>query len=207
MYGEWVNENKRFLLVILSVFAGGGSILTYILPSQADSQNGINLSYKPFIRVNIDTDSNFSFLKQEVTSGVIYRGLPSKYMDKENFKKASSKPHFKKGGDYFYKESKELDADFISHVIEILKTKDALGAYPKVDANTGLGVVIKFCGGFHADYMVTLKTQTQKVDIQICYGCEDIKLYLDDVFIGQYDFDTEYAFEKWTKSYENMGLD
>ena len=191
---------------MLFVVAGGGSILTYILPSQADSQNGINLSYKPFIRVNIDTDPNFSFLKQEVTSGVIYRGLPSKYMDKEKFKEASSKPHFQKGGDSFYKESKELDADFISHVIEILKTKDALGAYPKPDSKTGLEVV-KLCGGFHADYMVTMKTQTQKIDVQICYGCGDIKLYLDDMFIGQYDFDTEYAFEKWTKSYENMGLD
>ena len=117
----------------------------------------------------------------------------------DSFAIAKKRSHFKKGDDYFYEEGKELDSDFSNRIKEVLLTKNAIRGYPKTGAK-----IVKFCG-FHADYMVTLKTETQKIDIQICYGCGDIKLFLDDVYVDEYDMGTEHAFKKWTDPYSGLG--
>lgn len=176
-------------------------VAAYTLPSSAETLDpSIINSKSPFIIVNVDTDPNFSFLKNEVISATIHKGLPSKFRDTEDFEIASNKPHFQKGDDYFYEAGKKIDANFVSHIKEVLQTKNAVRGYPKIGLRP-----VKFCGGFHADYMVTLKNKSQKIDIQICYGCEDIKIFLDDVYIDEYSFSTKYAFKKWTDPYNVLG--
>ncbi len=161
----------------------------------------IEQNKKIFHFVMTETDPNFNFLKQDIKEGVIFKGL-SRKSDEKNFSEESKKPHFQKHTDYFYKESKKIELEFIKRIKDILKTKNAIRIYPK---NDGELKTIKFCGGFHADYMVTLKTETQKIDIQICYGCSDIRLFLDNVFIDEYGFNTEYAFKEWTDPYSDLG--
>lgn len=178
-------KNRASQFFILLVF----TITTYSFSSSAGNL-GIYV-------VDTDTDPNFSFLKQDIKEGTIFKGLSDDIMNKEAFAEESKKPHFKKHADYFYEESKKIDAAFIKRIKDMINTKYAVRLYKEG--------TVKFCGGFHADYMITLKTETQKVDLQICYGCGDMRLFLDDVFIEEYDMNTEYAFKKWTAPYSDLG--
>lgn len=191
-------KNRTHLLIVLLALV----ITTHSLPSSAGNPDE-KTNCSPYVAVDTKSDPNFSFLKQDIKEGVIYKGLPNAMGDSENLEKEKEKPHFQKHTDYFYEESKEIGTPFIKHIRSILKTKNSVCGYPKVGAG-GLRP-IKFCGGFHADYMITLRTATQKIDIQICYGCGDIKLFLDDVYIDEYDMDTEREFKKWTDPYRNLG--
>lgn len=147
--------------------------------------------------VDTDTNENFAFLKQDIKKGLVYKGLPKAMGESERLEQEKKKPHFQKHTDYFYEESATIGEDFIKHIQDILQTKKAIRLYSEG--------VVKFCGGFHADYMITLHTETQKIDMQICYGCGDMRLFIDDVFINEYDMNTEYAFKKWTDPYSELG--
>ncbi len=189
-------KNRAYLfLVILAL-----GITTYSFTHSVGNLDGTARS-SPFFSIDTSSDPKFSFLKQSVKEGIIYKGLPRQW-DKEEFAEESKKAHFQKKADYFYEESKKIDPAFIKHIKEILRTKNTVRGYR--ESESGLRTV-KFCGGFHADYMITLKTETQKVDLQICYGCGDMRLFLDDVFIEEYDMNTEYAFKKWTAPYSDLG--
>ena len=177
------------LLTILSV--------SYSLPTYAGGGGSL------FISVDTKSDPNFAFLKQDIKKGLIYKGLPKAMGESERLEQEKKKPHFQKKDDYFYKDPAEINVAFIDHIKRALTKNNAVRAYPKMEEG-GLGVV-KFCGGFHADYMITLHTETQKIDMQICYGCGDMRLFIDDVFINEYDMHTEYIFKEWTAPYADLG--
>jgi len=185
-------------LVLLTVCCLG-----HCPPSHAGGNPITKSSCSPYVEIDTKIDKNFNFLKQKITEGFIYKGLPGAFHDPEGLKKEKAKPHFQKEDDYFYEKPAKINLKFIEHIKNILNTKNAVCGYPDI-AEGGL-MPVKFCGGFHADYMITLHTETQKIDMQICYGCGDMRLFIDDVFINEYDMNTEYIFKEWTAPYSDLG--
>ncbi len=195
-------RNRNTLYVLLSALFFTVIFTSYFLLNSKNIKTSNTESIPASEDVNTEASLYFSFLKHDISDGIIFKGLPSQNWKKDEFSKELEKPHFKKGDDFFYNVSKKIDDNFISHIKRSLQSNLKNKTYMLHGRKM---TSVSFCGGFHADYMVTLNTDSQKIDIQICYGCNEIRLYIDDTYVGEYRARANTLFKDWTDPYADLG--
>lgn len=95
---------------------------------------------------------------------ILYKGLPHQGYPDDLERELNKNIHEYRHDFPFYKNPIASNKD------EILKIVKSGGTFTQWEGFSN-------CGGFHPDYSIVLKTENSKVEIHVCFGCNEIKAY------------------------------
>ncbi len=119
--------------------------------------------------------SSLEKILQQITdeaSLAIFEGLPHQDSQSKLYKRElKSKPAVTRYGYSFYEPSVAVSGKEKDQLLKLLKKP---GAFRKYGGR-------KFCGGFHPDYSLHWKTASGEVEMHLCFGCHEMRVYSGDL--------------------------
>jgi hypothetical protein len=98
----------------------------------------------------------------------LFEGLPHQMFERDLLaSELKSKKTVQQHGFSFYQRPLPLSAADAAALRRLLTSKDTYETFGGE----------KFCGGFHPDYSLAWVLGTQTIHVQICFGCDELKLF------------------------------
>jgi len=164
------NARTTFLLPLL--FTALISLRGTTLGGPEDS-----VGYNPRLEETKEIRKSFAILPEvlkpvsESAKLTLYEGLPHQVWESDDLEaELKSKDTVKRFGFPFYEKPvavSEADVEKLRSLIQ------APGAFKEFYGH-------KACGGFHPDYSLTWTEGSETTEIHLCFGCGEIKAFLDD---------------------------
>jgi hypothetical protein len=122
----------------------------------------------------------------KASSIAVYEGLPSPQFEPKLFEKERQRPDaVELNGHYFYRDAVNLETDDVER-LRVLCTERSLWrpwGGPKS------------CGGFHPDWRLVWKDAGSRFTVDFCFGCSEVKVYVDDALRMHCEMNDEGAFK------------
>lgn len=97
----------------------------------------------------------------------LFEGLPHPSREKQTFEsELKSSDTLELAGHKFYPDAIDVDSAISTTLREVLTDPDSF--YPV----TG----VKFCGGFHPDWLVAFDNMPERVEFCCCFGCKEVEI-------------------------------
>jgi hypothetical protein len=107
----------------------------------------------------------------------IYEGLPHQSMEDDFFQKELARTEsIERAGSRYYAEPVAVDDATSDKLRELASSAESFTERP-------VGVE-KACGGYHPDWRLEWKHGNRTVAMELCFGCNDMKLYRDDELLS-----------------------
>ena len=98
----------------------------------------------------------------------LYEGLPHQAWESDVLKTELEKKETIKRHDFpFYKEPLKMSLEDMKSLLDLMKHKQSFLPFGGH----------KPCGGYHPDYSIVMDAGKEVVEIQVCFGCHEIKAY------------------------------
>jgi hypothetical protein len=118
----------------------------------------------------------------------LYEGLPHQRMERDLFQQELERTDsIERAGSRYYSKPVAVDGTTSDKLREL--TSD-----PRSFTERPVGVE-KACGGYHPDWRLEWKDGNRTIAMELCFGCNDMKLYGDDELLIATEIDDPRSLE------------
>jgi hypothetical protein len=99
---------------------------------------------------------------------VLWEGMPHQFQEGQLLADELLKNKFTEiRGEKFYRAARSVEKDDVAPLMEMLSSRETHDP----------SILMKLCGGFHADYALQWKTPHGPVTVLVCFGCHELVMF------------------------------